>query len=438
MTRSWTNWARTARCSPASYALARDEDHVAALVRTAGRRGIGVRAVGAGHSFAPLAASTGLLIDTRALRGLAFSRREGSDGVEVSVGAGTSLGELAEGLHRKGLTVVGLATTTAPTVAGAVATGTHGGGRHASLSAQVTGVRVVTGSGDVVDVGDADPRLPALCLSLGVLGVLTRVTLRCVPGHLLTRHERDVGWDQLVEDPVGWAGAAEHVSTFWFPWQDRLLLRTLDRPGHPEAANPASRIPREPVRTALRSLLCRAPLTGAAARYAASATRPGPTPPHVAAAHRNVVFPQRLRFAALEYAVALPRLPQALIVLRGALRDTGFVSPLPLEIRPGPAEPTWLSPAHDRGTAWINLAAPRAAGRERWLRAAEQVLAGMGGRPHWAKQHGLDASVLRDLYPRWDDFHRVREALDPDGLFLSPYTRRLLIGPSAPHRPADR
>ncbi|MFD6419594.1 D-arabinono-1,4-lactone oxidase [Streptomyces sp. NPDC060194] len=427
MSRAWRNWGRSARCSPALRVVARDEDHVVDLVRAARERGVPVRAVGAGHSFAPLVSTTGLLLDTRQLTGPEAAEEPAAEDCP-GFGAGTTLGELGETLHRRGLTVGGLATTTAPTLAGAIATGTHGGGRHASLSAQVAGVRVVTGTGDVLDVGAADPRLDALRLSLGVLGVVTRVALRCVPDGVLCRHERTAPLDALTADPEGWARSAEHVSAFWFPWQDVVLVRTwhVHGPGcRPAAPAPVAR-PGPAARAGLRAAASRLPLPAPVARIAAAPGRPRPGPPLRAPAHRAAVFPQRRRFAALEYAVALDRLPEAVAGLRAALAATGFVSPLPVELRPGPAEPTWLGPAHGRPTAWINLAAPRAPGRTGWLRAAERVLAGIGGRPHWAKLHGLDAAALRDRYPRWDDFAAVRATLDPDGVFLSPCTRRLL------------
>ncbi|WP_338702707.1 D-arabinono-1,4-lactone oxidase [Streptomyces sp. Q6] len=181
-------------------------------------------------------------------------------------------------------------------------------------------------------------------------------------------------------------------------------------------------------RATARAVASRVPLPPRAARWATVRTWPAPPSPRTAPAHLSLVFPQRLRFAALEYAVALEDLPRTVAALRAALRRAGFAGTLPMELRPGPAETTWLGPAHGRPTAWINLAVPRTAGRARWLRAAEDVLVQGGGRPHWAKLHGLDAPALRSRYPRWDDFLGVRASLDPDGLFLSPYARHLLTG----------
>ncbi|MGH8561494.1 MAG: D-arabinono-1,4-lactone oxidase, partial [Nevskiales bacterium] len=47
------------------------------------------------------------------------------------------------------------------------------------------------------------------------------------------------------------------------------------------------------------------------------------------------------------------------------------------------------------------------------------------GRPHWGKLHTLTAKELASLYPRWDDWQRVRRRLDPRGRLLNDHLRGL-------------
>jgi FAD/FMN-containing dehydrogenase len=47
------------------------------------------------------------------------------------------------------------------------------------------------------------------------------------------------------------------------------------------------------------------------------------------------------------------------------------------------------------------------------------------GRPHWGKMHTRTAAELATLYPKWEDFHRIRRSLDTDGLFLNDYLRSI-------------
>ncbi|WP_353962226.1 D-arabinono-1,4-lactone oxidase [Chlorogloeopsis sp. ULAP01] len=48
-------------------------------------------------------------------------------------------------------------------------------------------------------------------------------------------------------------------------------------------------------------------------------------------------------------------------------------------------------------------------------------------RPHWGKKHTLKAKDLRSLYPMWNRFQEIRQHLDPNGIFLTPYLRELLV-----------
>lgn len=55
-----------------------------------------------------------------------------------------------------------------------------------------------------------------------------------------------------------------------------------------------------------------------------------------------------------------------------------------------------------------------------------------GGRPHWAKAHSLRPDVLRTMYPRFDDFVRVLQDVDPRGMFRNEYVQRHIFGKTGP------
>jgi FAD/FMN-containing dehydrogenase len=71
-----------------------------------------------------------------------------------------------------------------------------------------------------------------------------------------------------------------------------------------------------------------------------------------------------------------------------------------------------------------------------YFAAVEQLMRGFGGRPHWGKLHTQSAETLRELYPRFDDFLRVRDELDPERRFANPYLDRVL-GTGRADAPAD-
>src|SRR5699024_10547985 len=85
----------------------------------------------------------------------------------------------------------------------------------------------------------------------------------------------------------------------------------------------------------------------------------------------------------------------------------------------------WLSPSYQRDSAYIAIHMYKGMPFQGYFSAIEEVFAHYNGRPHWGKMHSLQNDKLSDLYPKWDDFLRVRTELDPDGIFLNPYLAEL-------------
>ena len=151
----WTNWVGNQSCLPAEHAAPASEDEVAVLVADAARRGLPVRVAGAGHSFTPVVTTDGLLLDVRSLPGI---RSIDPERRRVVVGPATTIGEFGEPLWAAGLSLVNQGDIVAQQIAGAVSTATHGSGlRLGCFSAGVRRLRLVTGNGEVVEVGEGEP-----------------------------------------------------------------------------------------------------------------------------------------------------------------------------------------------------------------------------------------------------------------------------------------
>ena len=141
------------------------------------------------------------------------------------------------------------------TVAGAISTGTHGtGGQRSSLSAQVSGLELVTGKGELLQANaEENPEvLDVARLGLGALGILTAVTFDVEPMFTLEAHEAPMLWDEALDRFEELVTENQHFEMFWFPHTERLLTkrnnRTLD-PAEPLSRAQAlarRRVPREP------------------------------------------------------------------------------------------------------------------------------------------------------------------------------------------------
>jgi L-gulonolactone oxidase len=429
---TWRTWAGTVACTPWRLARPRGEDEIVQAVRAAAAAGLTVRAAGTGHSFNRLVTTDGVLLDLTSYRGVvALDPVAG----EVTVRAGTRVAELCAELDRAGLALRNIGTLGEQTVAGALSTGNHGTGlAHPPLCGEVVRVRLATADGQVRDVGpeDGSDLWNAVRTSLGTLGVLTTVTLRCVPQFRLRVRLGEEPLDALLERLPEWAAGSDHPSLNWLPWTDRVSVRSIDRTD--EAPSP--RAPLRRYASTLDEVRCG--LTGQAGKAAGARAVPWltgrlgglwPDSGYTDLSHRVFTFPQPVRFLAMEHALPLEGTADALRALRPVLRRLGTYSPYSVLVRVGAGDDALLSPAHGRATGYVNLTVPRTADQIEVLRAAECVLREHGARPHWGKAHTATAEVLAPRYPRWEDFRRIRAQLDPLGVFSNEYADKVL-GPA--------
>lgn len=435
---TWHNWSGNVRAAPTLLVAPKYEAAIVDAIAAAATAGMTVRAVGAGHSFNPLACTDGLLLDLRRYAGIVAIDRHAQ---LVTVRSGISLWQLSTELDRAGLALDSLGTLASQTVAGAMSTGTHGTGiGHRPLADQVVALRLATAGGSVLALDRAsDPDMfRCACTALGALGVITEVTLRCVPRFNLRAVEHAEALDGLLDRFEEWTVSADHVAFSWLPWGDKAVVRSLSRTADRRTVTAA----RHRFSATLSEARCG--LTGLAGQHWPAAVPwltgrlagGGDGAEYVDASYRAFTFAQPVRFLAMEHALPLENVVPAVRELRAALRRAGRHSPYSVLVRVGAPDDTPLSPAYGRPTGYVNLTVPRTAGYIELLRIVEHVLRGLDGRPHWGKAHTATAEVLAPRYPEWATFQRIRARLDPAGMFSNDYVDRVLGRCAAVPRPA--
>jgi FAD-linked oxidoreductase len=419
----WTNWAGTQTCVPVAIEVPKSVREVQAAVRRAVDAGRTVRAAGSGHSFSACVPTGGTLIRLDRLH-----RILDADGTLVEVEAGITLAALNKGLQERGLALPNLGDIDAQSLAGALATGTHGtGARLQNLSAQVEALDVVTGDGERrrIDGGDL---LRAARVGLGSLGIVTSATLRTVPAFRLKGVDASLPLQEVLDSLDERADGHDHFEFWTFPHSPLALTRTNDRTDEPVKAPRPARAWLHDVLLDNHALqaLC---LAGrrfpraipAINRFAAAAASGRERVDH---SHRVFASPRLVRFDEMEYAI--PR-EHAADAVRGA-REILERHPVnfPVELRFVAADDALLSPAYGRDTAYVAVHVFRGMDGEAPFREVEKLMAGWGGRPHWGKRSFLSARELRTRYPCWEDFAAARDELDPHGTFENEWARRVL------------
>jgi L-gulonolactone oxidase len=434
----WTSWDGVQRCEPRALARPGGEAELAATVRAAAGRGERVKAVGRGHSFSDCACTDGTMVDLGAMDRVLDA--DPASGL-VRVQAGITLHALGRELAARGLALENQGDIDAQALGGALATATHGTGvAFPNLAARVEAARLVTASGEVLELagsGDADPDvLRAARVSLGALGILSEVTLRTVP--LFTLHRRDAPrpLDATLDRLDELAEAADHFELFVFPYTRTALTRTSTRePGRPDRARPA------PWRRRLQEDVLENRVLGAVCAIGRARPRAVPRINRVIAtamgssevrdeAHRVFATARRVRFTETEYALPREHARAAVGGVLRAIEEHRLPVTFPVEVRFAASDDALLSPAHDRPSCYVAVHQVHGMDFAPVLAAAEEVLADLGGRPHWGKRHSLTAAELAPRYPGWDRFGAVRARLDPAGVFASAHTDRTL-GPVA-------
>ncbi|HWE54095.1 MAG TPA: D-arabinono-1,4-lactone oxidase [Acidimicrobiales bacterium] len=429
---TWTNWAGNQTASGIRVEHPRSSEDVSRIVTEAAGREQRVKAVGAGHSFTAIARPEAVQLDMTALDALHHSDRETGT---VTVGAGTALHRLNDLLAGTGLALTNMGDIDVQTISGAISTGTHGTGESfGGIATQVVGLELVLADGSIVTCSATErPELwSAARVGLGALGIITKVTLSCVPLFSLRAEEGPMPLDELLDRFDELAGSFDHFEAYWFPHTKATLTKCNTRLHLAEGLDRLSqwrewlddeflsnRVFGWTVELGKRrtSLIPRLNLMASRALGSRSFTD---------LSYKVFTSPRRVRFREMELAIPRPAAVEAIREVVAAIEASGMTIGFPVELRVAAADDIPLSTASGRDSAYLAFHVPASVDHQPYFRLVAKVLDHYGARPHWGKLHELDAELLRTRYPRFDEFVRLRQQVDPTGRFSNDYLERVL------------
>jgi len=429
----WRNWSGLESAAPARESTPTSVDDVVAEVTRAAERRSTVKMVGTGHSFTAIAAPEATLLRPGGLTGVVAIDREA---MAVTARAGTRLADLNLALERAGLSLHNMGDIAEQTLAGAVSTGTHGsGGRAAGLAAQLVGLELVTGTGEVLRASAEErPEVFAVArVGLGALGVLTTLTFRVEPLFVLEAVEEAARWDDALERFDDLAASVDHLDLYWFPHTDTVQLKQDTRRGTDlSLARPLSRrqlllddhLLQNTVFGLVTAGLNRVP--AATPRVNRLAARLLSTRRYSDVAHRVLTAERTVVFREMEYAVPREVGLDVLRACRRAIDASDLRISFPVEVRTAPADDIALSTGSGRASLHLAFHTHRDADHRAYFALLEPILREAGGRPHWGKVHTRTAADLAPAYPRFEEFLSLRERLDPHRVFANDHLRRVL------------
>ncbi|MFE2101971.1 MULTISPECIES: FAD-binding protein [unclassified Streptomyces] len=407
-----TNWARNITYTAKEFHRPRSLDALRTLVAESPK----VRVLGSGHSFNGIAdpGADGVLLSIADLPPV-IDVDTGARAVRVS--GGVRYAELARTVHAHGLALPNMASLPHISVAGSVATGTHGSGvGNGPLAAAVREVELVTADGSTVSIPRGDTRFDGAVTSLGALGVVTVLTLDLEPSYEVEQYVfTELPLSGLDFGAV--AGAAHSVSLFT-DWREPgfrqvWVKRRSDQP-------PADFPWAAPATEALH------PVPGMPAGNCTEQFGvPGPW--HERLPHFRAEFtPSSGDELQSEYLLPRSAAVDALDAIDGIRQAVAGVLQT-CEVRTVAADPQWLSPAHGRDSVALHFTwVEDTAAVLPVVRRVEEALEAFDPRPHWGKVFTVPTAVLRRRYARLADFRGLAQDLDPTGKFTNAFVRDVL------------
>jgi alditol oxidase len=408
------NWAGNLEYSTANVVYPESVEQVQTFVKKADK----VRALGSQHCFNKIADSPHELLSTKNLnKVVALDPAQKT----VTVEAGIRYGTLGEYLQGKGYALHNLASLPHISVAGSVATATHGSGvRSGNLATAVSGIEFVTAAGEVVTLSrekDGDQFLGAV-VGLGGLGVVTKVTLDIQPSYQVRQDVyENLPFGELEKNFEAIMSSGYSVSLFT-DWQKNKIsevwVKSRIVEGKPVTVKPEF-YGATPAKKNLHPIV-----ELAAENCTEQMGVPGPW--HERLPHFRMNFtPSSGKELQSEYFVPLSDAFAALKAINSLgdrwIRDL-FIS----EIRTIAADDLWMSTCYKRPSVAIHFTWKQNTDSVmKLIPVVEEQLAPFGARPHWGKLFTIPPAQLQSRYERYADFQQLLRQYDPQGKFRNEF-----------------
>ncbi|GEM_PF-559038 len=419
---------------PAAMICPRTEGEITQAVRAAARRGLKVKAIGSLHSFVPIPATDGVCIS---LAG--YNRLTAVEGTSVTVQAGMTIADLNAALARRGLALPIHGSHTGQTIAGAISTATHGGSMfHGTMADCVEKIRLIKASGEVSEIDCRDPAFGGAVVSLGLLGVVSAVTLGvvrqfCLRSGVLVKPIRDV-----IAEFERLHRANEYVDLRYYPRLDcveLLLMNRVDPPADMAAPNDSRQpsMAQKKIATWILKVLLRSLARSKSPAFHQFILRKMIGKSYQPRCGRSddvlnfteLTGGEPFPIDDLEFAVPFERAKLVLQKLTEHFHRTKrYPCFFPVHLRCSKAGQAWLSPNYLQDVCWFEF----------WQYPADaefyamlhEFFAPYEYRPHWGKVCPAPRSYVEARFPKWKEFLALRNDWDSQGMFSNAYSSKWL------------
>lgn len=422
------NWAGNVKWIPQEVLLPKTEDEIADIIKKAASSGNSIRAVGSYHSFTPLLATNSVSLSLDEMQGLISKEPDN----RAIAWAGTKLKQLSELLAENGLAQENMGDINVQSLAGAISTGTHGTGiRLGSVGTQVEEITFVNGLGELITLNEENNYHEFKCaqLSLGSLGVITRMKMRCKENYNLELDIRKEKLSDVLANLDSILNENRHFEFYSIPnsqWaQTKRSNIVSQEAGH--TSKFSAFINDIVLENWALQLLCSINKT-IPSSFQTISNLLGffiSNEKKVQQSHKVFSSVRNVKFTEMEYNIPYECYQDVAKEMLKLIDKNNYRISFPQEHRFVQADDIYLSPAHNRESAYIASHVYKGMDNKRYFKDLEDLFVDFGGRPHWGKLHTRDSMFFRKAYPKFDDFLQVRAKHDPNGVFLNEHLKKV-------------
>lgn len=430
MPKTIKNWGGTVKFTPKFIYYPTSHEEVVDIVKKARQNHQKIRIIGSGHSWTNLVDTDYILISLDEYQGIISLDKDNCTAV---VKAGTKLKLLGDLLHEQGLAMENMGDINVQSIAGALSTGTHGTGvTFGTLATQMLEITFVNGLGETVVCSEHTNRetFKAAQVSLGALGIITKIKLRLVPTYKLKYVSVKADLDDTLLNLDKYKQENRNFEFYWFPHTKTVQLKFVNKtPEPPKNVGFAKKF---------NDVVMENGLFGALSRFSRAFPKTAPRISKISAwgvskgtyvNHSHLIFATQrwVRFYEMEYNVPQESFINVMKEIEACVNEHQFKVHFPIECRWVKADDIMISPASGRDAAYIAVHMYKGMEYKPYFEAIEKIFRKYNGRPHYGKMNTLKHEDFAELYPNWQKFMDVRQQMDPDQVFLNEYLQELFV-----------
>lgn len=379
-----------------------------------------LRVVGGSHSFSPLISGADHIISLERLAGLLAIDSEQKT---VRYGAGTRLMMASSQAWEAGFSFINEPDINLQSLAGAIATSTHGtGSTLPSLSGQVAALTLLTSQGETLNLSPADGDLfRAACCHLGALGIVTDITFQHQEAYHLIERTRVMSLRDAMDYCDSNHSRIRNLEFFAFPRGNTAIVKELvisDTPQTHNAPDDDNALLEWACELTMKMPWLIPVVQRALGLFVSDSERGGPA--HLVYANNRTV-----PFNEMEYSVPLNVGMQCMDELCHHYQKQRVAMFFPMEFRYSAADNSLISMFTNQPGVSISVHQYAKMPHQKWFDGIEPIFHRYQGRPHWGKLHSLGYRQLVELYPEYDTFCRLRQQLDPTNRLINPHLQQL-------------